>query len=107
SITARIVSAMLSPVSPSATGNTLRSFTSWRRAPRCRGAVDTTRRKRSMEGSGMSRAPIISPPRPPCHAGGLLGGLGDLVGLQAAGADVDTADATAVGDPHPLEGGVK
>ena len=36
SITARIVIAMLSPVSPSATGKTLRSLTSWRRASRRR-----------------------------------------------------------------------
>ena len=41
SSTARSVSAMLSPVSPSATGKTFRSLTSWRRASSCaEGALD-------------------------------------------------------------------
>src|SRR4051794_32229760 len=50
--TARIVIAMLSPVSPSATGKTLRSFTSARRLSSSAQAVATALRKRTMEGSG-------------------------------------------------------
>src|SRR4051812_2134462 len=50
--TARIVIAMLSPVSPSATGKTLRSFTSERRLSSSAQAVATALRKRTMEGSG-------------------------------------------------------
>ena len=46
SSTARSVSTMLSPVSPSATGNTLRSLTSWRRDSRCASAPATSVRKR-------------------------------------------------------------
>src|SRR4029077_387627 len=45
--TARNVSAMLSPVSPSATGNTLRSLTSSRRDSRCASAPATAARKRT------------------------------------------------------------
>ena len=51
SITARSVIAMLSPVSPSATGKTLRSLTSWRRASSEAYAELMTRRKRAIEGS--------------------------------------------------------
>jgi hypothetical protein len=42
----RSVSAMLSPVSPSATGKTLRSLTSWRRASSWASPAATTARKR-------------------------------------------------------------
>ena len=44
---------MLSPVSPSATGNTLRSLTSRRRSSRYALAALTTRRNLSIEGSGI------------------------------------------------------
>ncbi len=44
---------MLSPVSPSATGKTLRSFTSWRRASSEANAELTTRLKRAIDGSGI------------------------------------------------------
>ena len=49
--TARSVSAMLSPVSPSATGKTLRSLISPRRDSRCCSAPSTTVRKRTRLGS--------------------------------------------------------
>src|SRR6185437_3772090 len=45
--TARRVSAMLSPVSPSATGKTLRSLTSWRRDSRWASAPATAARNRT------------------------------------------------------------
>ena len=53
SITERSVIAMLSPVSPSATGKTLRSFTSCRRASSEAEAEERTRRKRARDGSGI------------------------------------------------------
>ena len=94
-ITARSVWTMLSPVSPSATGNTLRSLTSWRRASSCAQAEATTLRKRSMEGSGteVSR--------------GSLGGLGHLPRFEAAGADVHAPRRAAVIDPDLLKIGVE
>ena len=51
--TARRVIAMLSPVSPSATGNTFRSLTSCRRLSSSAQACATARRKRTMLGSDM------------------------------------------------------
>src|SRR4051812_37329105 len=57
--TARIVMAMLSPVSPSATGKTLRSFTSARRLSSAAHAVATARRKRTMLGSGEAKRGLI------------------------------------------------
>src|SRR3954451_224952 len=50
--TARMVIAMLSPVSPSATGKTFRSLTSRRRRSSSAHAVATARRNRTMLGSG-------------------------------------------------------
>src|SRR3712207_7597377 len=89
--TARRVSAMLSPVSPSATGKTLRSLTSWRRASRCASAAATTARK---------RARFVSAATPTTTG---LDGLGDLAGLQAAGADVLAAGSPAYEDADLLQ----
>ena len=81
STTARMVSAMLSPVSPSATGKTLRSLTSWRRFSSSSRAAATTRRKRiRLSSAGTVTFLHLS------RAGS--GGLGDLAGLEAARADV-------------------
>ena len=66
SSTARSVSAMLSPVSPSATGKTLRSLTSWRRDSRCAIAPATSARKRSRLVS-VTRSASSCPPE---HAAG-------------------------------------
>src|SRR5215211_6147386 len=76
SSTALIVPAMLSPVSPSA----------------------TTRWKRSTDGSPIAGR-IIAIER----ALRALGVLGDLVGLQAAGADVDASRAPGIFDPDLLQ----
>ena len=71
----RIVSTMLSPVSPSATGNTLRSLTSWRRDSRCG-------ERPGDQGAEADQVRVRhDPPR--------LSRLGDLAGLEAARADVD------------------
>ena len=70
------VSAMLSPVSPSATGKTLRSLISSRRDSRCASAPST--RRGSGRGSGRTRR----------AAAPELDRLGDLAGLEAARADV-------------------
>src|SRR5687768_14897299 len=98
---------MLSPVSPSATGKTLRSLTSSLRASRLAYAAVTTRRKRWMLGSAMRRGES-RPTAPGSEAraavtGGPSGGLGDLVGLEAAGADVDAPGAAGLGDPDLLQ----
>src|SRR4051794_18112326 len=90
---------MLSPVSPSATGKTLRSLTSCRRVASWVYAAWTTRRKRSMEVSAATRTGIIAPAR--------LRGLDDLVGLQAAGAHVDAPSAAAIVDLHLLQVGIE
>src|SRR3954447_8263392 len=88
--TARSVSAMLSPVSPSATGETFRSLTSSRRDSSCASAASTTSRKRRRLGSGTRGAdPLL--------------GLGDLAGLQAARADVRALRCTVFDDAHLLE----
>ena len=80
---------MLSPVSPSATGKTFRSFTSWRRrspAPRAQ------RRRPSGSGPGSRRARegFYTRTGRVSRAGGDAGsgGLEDLAGLEAARADV-------------------
>ena len=83
SSTARSVSAMLSPVSPSATGKTLRSLISSRRDSRCASAPSTTARKRRRLGS----ADTPEAEQPTVGSDGLL----DLAGLEAARADVDAA----------------
>src|SRR6185312_12858916 len=93
-ITDRSVCTMLSPVSPSATGNTFRSLTSWRRASSCAQAEATTFRKRSIEGSATGRALRLR-------------GLGYLARLEAAGADVHAPRRAAVIDPDLLEVGVE
>src|SRR4051794_28339784 len=80
---------MLSPVSPSATGKTLRSFTSSLRDSRCAWAAARTRRKRSIEGSATS--------------GRSLSSLGYFARFEAAGADVDAAARLALGDPDLLQ----
>src|SRR5215211_2553536 len=98
SSTALIVPAMLSPVSPSATGNTFRSLISSRRSSRCAWATATTRWKRSTDGSPIAGR-IIAIER----ALRALGVLGDLVGLQAAGADVDASRAPGIFDPDLLQ----
>src|SRR3712207_4161590 len=89
--TARRVSAMLSPVSPSATGKTLRSLTSCRRASRCASPAATTARK---------RARFVSYATP---AVARLERLGDLAGLEAAGADVRPRRLAVVEDPDLLQ----
>src|SRR5580693_155651 len=81
---------MLSPVSPSATGNTLRSLISSRRDSRCASAPATRARKRIRLGSGTTR--------------GWLERLGDLAGFEAARANVDAArSALGVDDADLLE----
>src|SRR5215213_411115 len=82
---------MLSPVSPSATGNTLRSLTSSRRASSSASAPSTTARKRIRLGSATAG-------RPPRLR------LGDLAGLQAARAHVHAPRRTArLPDAHLLQ----
>src|SRR3954454_18462752 len=92
---ARRVSAMLSPVSPSATGKTLRSLISARRVSRWASAPSTTARKRTRLGSGSGTAGGRGPPA--------LQRLCDLAGLQAARADIDAARRLADQDPDLLE----
>src|SRR3954447_7814516 len=92
---ARSVSAMLSPVSPSATGKTLRSLISARRVSRWASAPSTTARKRTRLGSGSGTAGARAPRA--------LQRLRDLAGLQAARADVDPARRLADHDPDLLE----
>src|SRR5690242_17644957 len=58
-----MVIAMLSPVSPSATGKTLRSFTSCRRASSSAYAAATALRNRSRLGSGTTRFYTGTPDR--------------------------------------------
>src|SRR4051795_2548572 len=92
---ARSVSAMLSPVSPSATGKTLRSLISARRVSRGASAPSTTARKRTRLGSGSGTAGARAPRA--------LQRLRDLAGLQAARADIDAARRLADDDPDLLE----
>src|SRR3954451_3973957 len=87
---------MLSPVSPSATGNTLRSLISARRDSRCASAPSTAARKRTRLGSGRDGGTART------SAPG-SDGLDDLAGLQAARADVDALRRLAHEDPHLLE----
>ena len=82
--TARRVKAMLSPVSPSATGNTLRSLTSSRRDSRCASAPTTAARNRtrlvSLTALGLIRsAPGTEPGRAATDAAS--GDLRDLAGF--------------------------
>src|SRR4051794_10175652 len=100
--TARMVIAMLSPVSPSATGNTFRSFTSWRRRSISSSAVATTLRNRTRLSSGTSGFLHLSGKRTADGRPG-LGRLEDLAGLEAAGADVLAARRAADVDAHLLE----
>src|ERR1700758_4637427 len=99
---------MLSPVSPSATGKTLRSLTSWRRDSRCASAPATAARKRTrlVSVTATRLSACATDTRPPGRMDGdlllaaarlsstagrrALGSecLGDLAGLQATGADV-------------------
>src|SRR5689334_19413133 len=87
--TARRVSAMLSPVSPSATGKTLRSLTSSRRDSRCASAASMTRRKRRRLGSATARR-------------GPGSGLRDLASLQAARTDIDALRRSVLDDADLL-----
>ncbi len=96
---ARSVSAMLSPVSPSATGKTLRSLISARRDSRCARAPSTAARKRTRLGSGRGDGTARTARR----ARRALDGLGDLAGLEAAGADVDALGRLADEDPDLLQ----
>src|SRR5437868_2764464 len=104
---------MLSPVSPSATGNTLRSLTSSLRASSAASPASSTERKRTIDGSDsglrsrvdggsdtglLSRVDGITPLRP-----GSLERLGYLPGLQAARAHVYAPGRPGVVDPHALE----
>src|SRR4051812_8065737 len=93
---ARSVSAMLSPVSPSATGNTFRSLISARRDSRCASAPSTAARKRTRLGSGRDGGTART-----CAPGS--DGLDDLAGLKAARADVDALRRLADEDPHLLQ----
>src|SRR5689334_18726855 len=88
--TARSVSAMLSPVSPSATGKTLRSLTSSRRDSSCARAASRTRRKRRRLGS----ATIGD--RPKLR-------LGYLARFEAARAHIDALGSAALNDPDLLD----
>src|SRR4051812_20555173 len=88
--TARRVSAMLSPVSPSATGKTLRSLTSSRRDSRCARAASMTRRKRRRLGSATALR-------------GLSSCLRDLASLEAARADVDALRCPVLDDANLLD----
>src|SRR4051794_16345682 len=88
STTARMVIAMLSPVSPSATGKTLRSLTSPRRLSNSVSAAVTTRLKRTRDSSGTEGFYTFPPPRVAPAPQRVLDGLLDLLCLQAAGADV-------------------
>src|SRR4051794_1025833 len=82
-----MVIAMLSPVSPSGTGKTLRSLTSCRRRSSSSQAAATTRRKRTSEGS--RTVLFYTGPADGFGADGAAsGGLGDLAGLEAASTDV-------------------
>src|SRR4029079_7900786 len=80
STTARMVSAMLSPVSPSATGKTFRSLTSWRRFSSSPSAAVTTRLKRIRLSSAGIRTLFYTKEG--------SGGLRNFSRLEAAGADV-------------------
>src|SRR4029453_9938770 len=86
------VRAMLSPVSPSATGKTLRSLISARRDSRWASAPSSATRKRTRLGSDTE---------------GRLERLGDLAGLQAARADIHAARGLAHEDPHLLQVGIE
>src|SRR4051794_39107190 len=86
---------MLSPVSPSATGKTLRSLIAARRDSRCARAPSTAARKRTRLGSGRDGGTARLAPR--------LDGLDDLAGLQAARADIDALRRLAHEDPDLLE----
>src|SRR4051812_23080724 len=88
STTARMVIAMLSPVSPSATGKTLRSLTSERRRSNSASAAVTTRRKRTRLSSGTAGSTPF-----PCHRCSRPGSRWshcflNLLGLEATCADV-------------------
>src|SRR6202030_1799043 len=99
---ARSVSAMLSPVSPSATGNTLRSLTSSRRDSRCASAPATTARKRtrfvSVTAVCLSPSSAALPAAP-----GFLRRLQHLSRFQTARAHVHPARRLSIEDPHLLQ----
>src|SRR6476646_2077984 len=96
---ARSVSAMLSPVSPAATGKTLRSLICARRDSRCARAPSTAARKRTRLGSGRGDGTA----RRARRARPVLDGLGDLAGLEAAGADVHALRRLADEDADLLQ----
>ena len=105
--TARRVSAMLSPVSPSATGNTFRSLTSRRRVSNSASAPSTTALKRMRLGSATTDFSFAlrsaeTPTRPAGDVTPRLG-LGDLAGLQTARANVHALRRAAIGNPHFLK----
>src|ERR1700736_1599504 len=93
---------MLSPVSPSATGNTLRSLTSSRLDSRCARPPAT---------AALKRTRLVSVTARPCvrarGPGTCSDGLGDLAGLEAAGAHVHAAWRGAHQDSDLLEVGIE
>src|ERR687889_272860 len=100
---------MLSPVSPSATGNTFRSLTSRRRVSNSASAPSTTARKRMRVGSATTdcsfalwSAETPTGGRRYMSAESRLG-LGDLAGLQTARANVHALRRAALGNPHFLK----
>ena len=112
SSTARSVSAMLSPVSPSATGNTLRSLTSSRRDSRWASAPATAARKRTRLVSVTRTRVSASGGRGRCPGGSRAGracavegseSLRHLAGFQAAGAHVHAPRRGADHDPDLLQ----
>src|SRR5947199_10877242 len=110
---------MLSPVSPSATGNTLRSLTSSLRDSRCASAPATAMRKRSRLVSVTATTPItfwwlrrLRDRARSLRAAGQAGrprrarpsgGLRDLAGFEAARAHVDAPRRFADHDPDLLQ----
>src|SRR3954453_6449946 len=94
---------MWSPVSPSATGKTLRSLISWRRVSRCASAPWTATRKRTRLGSDTS-ATVAGPAADSARASAAgLDGLGDLAGLEAPRADIHATRGLADEDPDLLQ----
>src|SRR5262249_39071600 len=97
-----MVSAMLSPVSPSATGKTFRSLTSPRRRSSSAKPAATTLRKRTRLSS--ATVSFYTLPRRRYVRSDVLG---DLAGLQAASTDVLTGRRTADRDANFLEVGIE
>src|SRR5664279_2827052 len=104
---------MLSPVSPSATGNTLRSLTSSRRDSSAASPASMRARKRTIDGSDDSgpssgrSEPSTSVAALDHRSGAHLPGFDDLAGLQAARAHVHTPRGAAIVDTDALQVGIK